>query len=534
MNTIACTLVSARKVYTLEGQPQEAFVHADGRVLAVGSTEDLSRYPGVNKQVHLEGFVLPGFNDAHAHPCMTADNMLGVDLSPETVSTESKFVATLGEAAKTRPKGDWIRASRYDQDKTTAGTIVDRWTLDRIVPDHPLLIIHIGAHWGVLNSAALREVGYTNEYADPPGGSLGRDSRGELTGVVFEQALFDVAYQAMARGGETLAPPHPLEQQLRGLQSGFSMFHSAGITSVTDALSGPGDLTLLQEARRRGDLSMRVNLLMAFPHLDSLAKTGFNGQLGDEWLRISGIKGFIDGACAGGNCLVVEPFEGTQNYGMQVMEAETVRRLLAQCEELGLPLAMHANGDRALKLLMEVYREVLPAGGSEIRHRLEHCSLIDDGILGDIRDLGLSVVPFAGYARYHGEKLRRLYGEDRLDRLFAHRAFLDYGIPVAGSSDFPCGPVDVLSGIASCVGRRTPEGAPVGLSQRITVDEAIRMYTIGSAYASGEESVKGRLAPGFLADWAELDSDPYQLTSDGIAEIKVSSTWVGGKPVYRR
>lgn len=525
------TLVRARQIHTLAGPPAEAMVLLGERVVAAGRERDLAEQFPIDRTIRLDGVVLPGFNDAHAHPTMTAENQLHVDCSPEVATDESTLVTLLrAEAASVGP-GQWVVGSRYDQFKTTGGRVVDRWFLDRVAGDRPALLIHVAAHWGVLNSAGLAAAGLEDASPDPQDGALGRDGAGRLNGVIYEQALFDVAYPSLARQ-PTVIPSSSLDLRLRGLQRTLNMFHAAGITSCCDALCGPEDVKLLMAARSAGLLSMRTGVLLAHPHYDHMAALGLQSGLGDEFLRLVGVKAFVDGACAGGNCLVDEPFEGTNDHGMQTTSTEALEDLVSRTTRDQVALAVHANGDRAIRLLLDAHEKARQDGAPAPRHRIEHCTLVDDDIIGRVKALGLVVVPFGSYARFHGDKLAGYYGEQRLDRMFAHRSLLDAGIPVAGSSDYPCGPVEPLAAITSCVERRSLDGSLVGPSQRITVEEAVALYTTGSAYASGEEHLKGKLAPGMLADFVELSDDPFQTAPADIADLDVKSTWVGGRRVF--
>jgi predicted amidohydrolase YtcJ len=532
-NGAGLLLVRARRLHTLAGDPAEAMVVFAGRVVATGDARILAEQFPVERTVELDGVVLPGFNDAHSHPTMTAENLLHVDCSPDVAPDEETLVRLLRDEAAHTERGGWVIGSRYDHSKTTSGRVVDRAFLDRIVPDRPVLLVHVAAHWGVLNSAGLSAARLDEETAGPPGGLLGRDGTGRLNGVVYEQALFDIAYPSLAREA-TVVPPSTMTQRLRGLGRTLRMFHAAGLTSTCDALCGPHDVRLLMEARAQGQLTLRTGMLVAHPHYDHLSTLGLRGGFGDDKLRLVGVKAFVDGACAGGNCLVDEPFEGTDDHGMQIMETEHIETLVRRATQDELVIAVHANGDRAIRLLLDAHDKARRDGaaGSTIRHRIEHCSLVDDQIIARIRELGLVVVPFGSYARFHGDKLPGYYGHERLERMFAHRSFLDAGVPVAGSSDYPCGPVEPLAAITSCVERRSLDGELIGGSQRISVAEAIALYTTGSAYASGEEHMKGRLAPGMLADFVELSGDPFDTPPADIAHLEVRSTWVGAECVY--
>jgi predicted amidohydrolase YtcJ len=527
------TLVRARRIHTMSGPAVEAMVLLAGRVVATGSFADLEgRFP-VERRVDLDGVVVPGFNDAHVHPTMTAENQLHVDCSPEVAVDEDRLVALLRQEAERSGSGEWVVGSRYDQSKTTSGRIVDRHFLDRVTGDVPTVLSHVSVHWGVLNSAALRAAGLDDDSADPQDGALGRDGDGRLNGVLYEQALFDVCMPSLARR-PTVVPTSSLEQRLRALQRVQRMFHAVGLTSACDALCGPDDVRLLMAARDAGALTLRTGMLVAYPHSDHVAALGLR-SLGDEQLRLVGIKAFVDGACAGGNCLVDQPFEGTDDHGMQTIGTDVLEELVARTHRDGVVLGVHANGDRAIRLLLTAHekaRAAAPAGAAAVRHRVEHCTVVDDDIVARMASSGLVAVPFGSYARFHGDKLPGYYGAERLERMFAHRTLLDAGIPVAGSSDYPCGPLEPLVAITSCAERRAIDGTPIGLSQRISVREAVQLYTTGSAFATGEERVKGTLSPGLVADFVELSDDIYAVPAAEVLNLDVRSTWVGGDCVY--
>src|SRR3954470_3519283 len=200
------TLVVADRIHTLAGPPVEALVLLDDRVAAGGDPRELRERFRPDRTIEVDGVLVPGFNDAHAHPSMTAENLLHVNCSPEVATDEDVLVRLLRDEGATIGERDWVIGSRYDHTKTTGGRVVDREFLDRAVPDHPVLLTHVAAHWGVLNSAGLAAAGLADAGPDPRGGALGRPPSGELDGVVYEQALFDISYPSLARG-RTVVPP---------------------------------------------------------------------------------------------------------------------------------------------------------------------------------------------------------------------------------------------------------------------------------------------------------------------------------------
>jgi predicted amidohydrolase YtcJ len=313
----------------------------------------------------------------------------------------------------------------------------------------------------------------------------------------------------------------------------IEMLNAAGITSVGDACAGPRHVELYQEAEQRGRLNVRVNLLVAYPHFDAIRRLGLRTGFGDSRLRLNGVKGFVDGAIGGRTALLAEPYADRDDCGMQTTSDADLRDLVHSVHEAGLRVGVHANGDRAIALLLDQYEAVQEADPQpDMHHRIEHCTVVTDEILARMARVGATAVPFGSYIHYHGSKLLDWYGAKRLERMFAHRSFLDAGVAVAGSSDYSCGPFEPLLAMQSCVTRRGFDGALLGPSQRITALEALGLYTTGSAYAAGEQDVKGRLAPGYLADFVVLGADPLTTPPEQLAAIPVLATYVGGRRVW--
>ncbi|MEV4839785.1 amidohydrolase [Nonomuraea sp. NPDC049486] len=537
VNDMPVRLLRCERIRTMAptGAPQvvDALAVAGDRVVAAGPLAGLrERFPEAPETDLGGGCALPGFVDAHLHLTMAARDSVGADVSADVTPSADRLAERLRAAAATLPAGAWLRAGRYDHVRTTGGRVVDRHDLDRWVPDRPVLVTHVGAHWGVVNSAALAAAGLTDDSPDPRGGSLGRDGAGRLTGVLYEQALFDLAYPSLARRPPVIPPPGE-DELLAGLDAASARFLSAGITSIGDAMVGPDELRLLQTARARDRLRQRVTALVTYPHADHLIAAGIQDGFGDDWLRLGGIKAFVDGAVAGLTCWLSEPFRGTDDHGMPVVTPEELTDLAVRVHSAGLRLAVHANGDRAIALLLDAVEH---ARGRRpditTRHRIEHCSVVDEAIVARIAALDLIPVPFAGYVTFHGDALVDAYGEERLGRMFAHRRMLDAGITVAGSSDYPCGPYEPLFGVKSCVTRRTRAGRVLGAHQRISTGEALALFGTGAAAAAGEEGHKGRLAPGYLADLVVLAADPFEVPPDELDQIPVTQTWVGGVPAW--
>jgi predicted amidohydrolase YtcJ len=531
-------IFSARNVITMAGgDGVGAFAVIGERIVASGADHDLrTRFPGAERVDFADATIVPGFNDAHMHLAMTAEDLLHVDLFAKAVPSIAALKSRLRTEVERTPPGGWIRGSRYDDTKMAEGRVLTRGDLDEVSREIPILVVHIACHWGVVNSKALELAGIDERSPSPEGGKLGRDATGRLNGILYEQALFHMAYPVASSRGTSVAPASTFEERIEGLGRAVRMFHEAGLTSVGDAFAGPADLALFQEGRRRGILTLRVNMLLGYAHYDHVRKLGLRSGFGDEHLRINGVKALVDGAIGGRTCLMEQPFEGTaDDYGIQTISTNDLRDVVNMVHEDGTRIGVHANGDRAISLLLDLLEAAeLKHPRPWLRHRIEHCTIINETILARMKRLGAIAVPFGNYVNYHGGRLLDWYGPQRVKRMFACRSFLDAGIAVAGSSDYPCSPFEPLEAFQSCVTRRGWDGPLIGENQRITPLEALGLYTTGAAYATGEEHIKGRLVPGFLADFVVLDRNPLTTDAGALSSIRVLETWAGGKRVFRR
>nr|WP_244954023.1 amidohydrolase [Spelaeicoccus albus] len=506
---------------------------ADELVVAIGTVPELTdRFPDAPVVDFGEATIVPGFNDGHAHIAMTAEDILHSDLSYDAVKTMDELLTAVTEAARETPDGEWVRGSRFDDQKTGMFTRDD---LDRVVPGHPVLVTHVAGHWGVVNSKALELLGIDESSEDPPGGQYDRYPDGRLNGRLVERALMNVSLPATAHEGPGV-PASSFADLQRGVAKVIRRWNAAGLTSVCDALVGPDDVRMFSAARHAGNLTMRIGMLLSIDHYDKAVQLGVGSGFGDDYLRLVGVKAFLDGAIGGRTCLLSEPFTGTDYRGLQTTSTDDLNRNVARVHADGNRIGVHANGDEAIRLVLDAFETAqreMPRPG--LRHRIEHCSVIDDEIVARMKALDAIAVPFAGYAAYHGGALNGWYGEERTSRMFAHRTLLDAGLTVAASSDYPCGPFQPLVGMQSMVTRTgMDDGAVVGGNQRISAAEALKVFTIGSADASGDAAVKGRLAPGYLADFTVLGENPLEADPMGIADIDVEATYVGGTVVHER
>jgi len=509
----------------------------DGLILKVGSDEEVKALAGnKTRRVALRGrTVTPGFIDSHQHLSQYGTDLLQIDCSPKRCRTIEDIQKAVLLEAKRKPAGEWVRGVGYDDTKTPAGRTLSRWDLDEVAPDHPVLIQQISGHWGVANSKALEIGGVREDAGDPKGGAYGRDAgSGRLNGILYEQAEFAFVFEGTT-GRPPIIPPFSLKDRLRGMKLAADRYLASGITSVHDALVSAKTLETYQEARKKGDLKLRVYMLISIEYLPQLRGLNLKTGFGNEWLKIGGVKILADGGIAGRTAYLSEPYVGSEDRGILALESEQVlHELIRQGHSAGFQVCVHANGDRVIEMALDGFEKALDEfPRKDHRHRLEHCTVVNPEILKRIKKLRILVTPFGSYIYHHGEKMIPHYGARRVEMMFAHRSFLDYGIAVSGASDSPCGPYEPLLAVQSCVTRKSAMGELLGDRQRISVEEAISLYTKASSYASFEEDLKGSITPGKLADMVVLGKDPRKVDPDEIKDIPVEMTIVGGEILHR-
>jgi predicted amidohydrolase YtcJ len=496
-----------------------------GKFVAVGSIEEIQPLIGPHTQVmDLAGqTVIPGFIDAHLHALSSGIwHVRAVDCDLRSIP---EIQSALRERARVTPAGEWVLGFKFDDTKTAENRWLTRQDLDGVSTLHPMYVAHRGEHTFFVNSKALEIAGVTDQTPDPPGGRFEHDPQtGELTGIIQERA---------AECFQQLLPPVTAQERRAGLQCICRMFNAAGLTSVHDALVTNLDFMTYQDGLAAGELTMRVYLLMAWQHFFALRQVGVRSGLGDERLRIGGIKLIADGAISGRTAWLSQPYEGSSSdVGLRAIEPEELEDQVRQIHSAGFQVCTHANGDAAIDMTLTAYEKAMAEFPiPNTRHRIEHCTLVNPSLLERIRKLGVVVTPFCTYVYYHGEKMK-YYGEQRLQWMFAQRSFLDHGIISTGATDYIPGPYQPLLGIQSCVTRADSSGKVWGNSQKITVEEALKVYTLHGAYASFEEHLKGSIEAGKLADLVVLGADPTVVDPYTIKDIPVLQTMLGGQVVY--
>ncbi|HCA87125.1 MAG TPA: amidohydrolase [Streptomyces sp.] len=516
------------RIEPLDGTRPEAFAVRGERVAATGSRAELAdRFPAVER-VDLDGaLVVPGFNDAHCHTSQAALARVRVDVSD--ARTADEVLAALRARAALVPPGEWVVGQGLHEDALSGR--VDRDLLDRASAEHPVVVIQYTFHRAVANTAALERIGYRTEADAPSGGQLLTTADGRLDGWMYERAWLDPWLPGSGR--ESIAPGGEPSAQLAALREVNTELHRLGITSYCDAIVTPLEQEMYAAAHRLGQLTPRVSMLLWHSYFDPRAWPA--EQPDAHRLQLAGVKLMLDGALSGGTCLCRQPYPSATggDNGLQVLDDAGFQRTVRSVHAAGARVAVHANGDLAISKVLDVLESLVhPPSGERINHRLEHCSITDEGLIERIRAAGATPVPFGAFVAHFGEAIERFYGAERAAMACAHKSMLDAGIAVAGSSDFPIIPIDPLPAIRSMVTRRTAGGGVLGPDQRLSVTDALGVYTHGSAHATGEGRVKGRLAAGQSADFTVLDTDLAAVDPQEITSARVTSTWVGGSCVW--
>jgi hypothetical protein len=496
------------------------------RVVAIGENNQILKLANsTTRKIDIAGkTVVPGFIDAHSHPASSGlSHLRNVDIDLRSIEEIKKAIH---ERSKSTPPGEWILGFKYDDTKIKEGRLINKNDLDEAAPNHPVRIKHRGGHSNYVNSMALKLMGYNKNTPDPPGGKIGRESKnGNLTGQLLETAAHPLS---------KLIPDTFTEKDYQeGVRLITEMMTKSGVTSVTEAYGSSTFLKAYQDAYKADELSMRIYSMISYREIDKFIDAGIKTGFGDNWLRIGGMKITIDGSISERTARLSKPYIGRPNdYGILVMEEEEVYKYAHKAHSNGWQIGVHANGDVGIDKTLNIYERLQRENPRlDPRFRLEHCTVINDDLVRRIKNLNAIPNPFSTYVYFHGEKMKQ-YGKERLENMFAVRSFLDAGINVTQTSDYPPGPFEPMMAIQSSVTRTDINGDVWGPSQKITVDEAIKVGTINGAYASYEESIKGSLENGKLADLVVLDKDPRKVDPMEIVDIPIERTMVGGKWKY--
>lgn len=522
------------KIWT--GNPQHPLAQAiavrGDRILAVGSVEQVRSLVDRHTEViDLQGkLALPGFIDNHTHFMSGGFQLLTVSL--RDAATEKEFARRLGEQAASLPPGRWITGGEWDHENWPGAPLPRKEWIDPVTKHNPVFVTRLDGHMGLANSVALRLAGITKRTKDPPGGTIVRDpATGEPTGVLKDAAM-DLVLRVI--------PPPGEQEQDQALRAAMKEAARVGVTSIHDITSW-ADWRVYRRFHRRGALTVRIYARTPIAswqrQRDEIAKHG----IGDHWLRLGGLKGFADGSLGSTTALFFEPYlDAPHTSGLwheDMLPPERMKRRMAAADKAGLPLSIHAIGDRANKVLLDLFEQVSRENGSrDRRFRIEHAQHLRPEDIPRFAQLGVipSMQPY--HAIDDGRWAEKRIGHQRCKTTYAFRSLLDAGARLSFGSDWNVAPLSPLLGIDAAVTRRTIDGKnPHGWipEQKITVEEAVRAYTINNAYAEFAEQKKGTLEPGKLADIVVLSQDIFTVDPHHIVTTQVVYTIVGGRVVWK-
>jgi predicted amidohydrolase YtcJ len=498
------------------------------KVLAVGDSTQMSRLVGSSTRVIANGqaMVVPGFMDGHTHFLSGGFQLASVDL--RDAATPAEFVARLkAYAAKLRP-GDWITGGDWDHERWPGAPLPERGWIDSVTPNNPVFVNRLDGHMALANSAALRQAHLGRNTPDIPGGTIVRSSGGEPTGILKDEAQNPVW---------AVIPTPSASQSDSALRRALAWAASKGVTAVADVSVPWYEVAALKRAYSAGALTTRAAVYVPLGDWHRMADTVRAQGVGDDWLRVAGVKGYVDGSLGSTTALFYEPYvDAPDTKGLLVTPEDSLRAWIGAADAAGLQVAVHAIGERANGLLLSIYDSVSRAHGSrDRRFRIEHAQHLRRQ---DISRLARSGV-IASMQPYHaiddGRWAEKRIGPRRIQTTYAFRSLLDAGAHLAFGSDWTVAPLDPILGIYAAVTRRTLDGKhPEGWvpQEKITVEEALRAYTGGNAYGVFAEHTRGKLAPGYLADLVALDQDLTAIPPEAIERVRVRATVVGGKVAF--
>ena len=530
-------IITNAKVWTVDkAHPTAQAVAILGdRIIAVGSNAEVEVLrSAATKVIDAHGkLLLPGFNDAHVHFVDGGLQLDSVQLN-DAASTD-EFVRRIAEQAKKTPKGEWIEGGDWDETKWSPPHLPTKDLIDPGTPDNPAFIGRYDGHAALANSAALRLAGVTAQTPNPPGGVIVRDAQGNPTGVLKDAAK-DLVIKVI--------PPLSRDQRLRAMRRALEYAASLGVTSVQhmndEGTDSYADIRAYGELLQNGELTTRVYVAPAISDVQEQAKVGIRHAFGSSFLRIGALKGFADGSLGSGTAYFLNPYSDDPNnsglLGKQMQPLSQMRDWMMQADAAGLQICTHAIGDRAISTVLDLYTDVVKAHrGMERRFRIEHAQHMAEKDFARFAQLDVIASVQHYQAIDDGRWAEARIGHDRASRTYAFRTFLNHGVHLAFGTDWDVAPLNPLLTVYAAVTRATLDGKnPNGWfpEQKLTVEEAVQAYTMGSAYAEFQEKDKGSITPGKLADMVLLSDDIFTIDPVKIRNVKVMKTIVGGRLVW--
>jgi len=514
----------------------EAVAILGNRIGAVGSTNEMKRLAGSSTRVidAQRALVLPGFNDAHVHFLTGGFQLSSVDL--RDAGTPQEFAERIRRFAENLPRGRWVTGGDWDHERWTAAAdgrapLPTKELIDRFTPETPVFVNRLDGHMALANSAALKLAGVTRETKDPLGGLIVRDAQnGEPTGVLKDAAMSFVASKI---------PGASFEEKLAAARAATEHAARLGVTSVQDMSAGD-DVGIYQTLHARGELKTRIYAVAPLPAWERLARVGVRRAFGDAMLRIGGLKGFADGSLGSTTALFFAPYNDAPETsglpGDEMFPEGVMQKRISNADNSGLQVMIHAIGDRANDQILSFFERVTKENGArDRRFRIEHAQHLRPA---EIKRFASHRI-IASMQPYHaiddGRWAEKRIGGERARGTYAFRSLIDAGATLAFGSDWSVAPLDPLLGIYAAVTRRTLDGRNSNgwvPEQKITVEEAVRAYTVGAAYAEFTDQEKGTIAPGKLADLVILSQDIFQINPIEIEKTRVRVTIMNGRVVH--
>lgn len=530
-NEVATLILINGKIWTgnIANPEATAFAVKNDRILAVGTTTDILAYKGDQTEVidAQNKFVTPGFIDCHVHFLAGGRNLASVQL--RDAKTPELFSQRIADFAKTLNKGDWIMGGEWDHE-LWGGSLPDKEWIDKFTPDNPVFVRRLDGHMALSNSLALKLAGIDKATPAVEGGEIIRNATGEPTGVLKDNAMNIV---------REVTPPPSQEELAKALNAAMNYVAAQGVTTVhhVAGIEPKGYMEAFEKARADNTMITRIYAMMPLTNWRALkAKIEKEGN-GDDWLKIGGLKGFIDGSLGSHTALFHEPYtDEPSDKGFMTNPPDSVLQWIKDADKAGMQVTVHAIGDEAIHFILNTFEEIQTENGAKDRRfRVEHAQHIAPADIP--RFASLDVIP--SMQPYHaiddGRWAERLIGAERAKTSYAFKSLFDANAKVAFGSDWFVAPPTPLEGIYAAVTRQTIDGKnPNGWvpEQKITVEQALIGYTRNAAYASFDEDQKGSIEKGKLADFVIIDQDIRTIALEKIRDASVLATYVGGKKVF--
>jgi len=512
-----------------EDKPEtvQAMAIGGGKVIAIGSDKEIKRLAGPNTLLRdlntpeTSTFVFPGFNDAHTHLGGAGQTKLNVDLTG--VKSLDEMLAKVKAFADAAPAGHWLTGGNWDHTLWASKILPTREDLDKVTGDHPAFLDRIDGHISLANTAALKEATVTGTTRPPQGGAIDLDANGEPTGILRESAQ-DLVYKVIP------APTH--EERRRGDELAIADAISHGITSVQD-FSDWDDFLVFEEMEKEGALKVRITEWLPFKDpLPELIKMRAHHDLNDPMLHTGFLKGFMDGSLGSRTAAMKAPFaDDPKNSGLPQYTQTQLNAMALERAQAGFQLGFHAIGDKAAAMALDAYAQ--PGISTTARNRIEHAQVVDPADIPRFKQLGVIASMQPNHLLTDMNWAEDRLGPSRAAYSYAWKAFLDAGVPLAFGTDYPVEPVTPFRGLYAAVTRMNESGTKTYYTEnKITRGQALYAYSQGSADAEFAEKHKGKLAPGYDADFILVDRDLYKVGAPAILYSVVLETFVAGRQVF--